>query len=220
MEESILDIIFIAGSFFVLWILYGIYRNTIGSPYARLKKKQDKSSMKELVYKLKSTDKGIVVASLDDIQIKQHRYRYETFDDKNSFLNVDFSINREAIKIDSFFGNSHRYKTTTGYDLKQNRINYIENLELYEVHIPIVYNRERLMAVAVLQMDKDAIAIHLALEKEVEISIERKVYEAEDAMIIYNREVYNCDFSFAFLRNDSKYYNIYFSTYILPDEKD
>lgn len=220
MEENILVVIFMAGGFFILWVLYGIYRNTIGSPYKQLKKKHDKSNIKEVVYTLVSTDRGIVIASLDNIVIKQHRYRYETLDDENSFLNVDFSINREANKIDNYFGNTHRYKTTTGYDLKQNRINYIENLELYEVHIPIVYNCEKLVAIAVLQMDRDALAIHLALEKEVEISIKRKVYEAEDGMIIYSRVLYDCEFYFAFLQSDVKYYNIYFSTYILPNEKE
>lgn len=218
MEEEILVVILILGGFFVLWILYGIYRNTIGSPYEKLKKKQDKSSSKQLVCKLKSTERGAVIASLDDVIIKQHRYRYETLNDDNSFQNVAFFKNKEAINGDNYFDVTRKYGSVTAYDLKQNRINYIESLELYEVHIPIVYKNEKLIAVAVLQMDKDAIAIHLALEKEVNILVVRQVYEAEDKMLIYERIVYECEFSFAFLRNDEKYDSIYFSTYILPAE--
>ncbi|AJH16168.1 hypothetical protein [Myroides profundi] len=169
------------------------------------KKSADKKRIPIKEYTLVSEE--LIIAFLDNAEVRQHRYHYDSAKDKDAFLNKDFrySLAEQRAGIDNIW---FQKKHTTEYDLKQNRINYIESLELNEVRIPLLFDGKEMQAVAAMDIDRSTLEIHLFNEKEVKVLAQK--YEAKSGEVKYD-----CIFGFDFLLSDSKYGEMYYTTYML-----
>ncbi|WP_010257162.1 hypothetical protein [Myroides injenensis] len=215
MEDYLFFVIWVASGIFLVWVLHGIYQNTAAS-YFR-KRKSAKSyfdndiNTKYSLYKIK---KFALTISLDNITIKQHRYRYDIEEDT---LALDY-INPHYNDADDLIRHSRRKFGSDAYFKYQNRIDYIESLTLNEVLIPIKFDNKDLLATVILEMDRDNLAIYLALEKEVEVYLTKYIYH-KDGMTDTKYdcdtiEEYECKFDFKFLKEVFEQKPIYYSAYI------
>ncbi|WP_232234330.1 MULTISPECIES: hypothetical protein [Myroides] len=169
------------------------------------KKNADKKRIPIKEYTLVSEE--LITVSLNNAEVSQHRYHYDSTKDKIAFLNKDFrySLAEQRAGIDNIW---FQKKHTTEYDLKQNRINYIESLELNEVRIPLLFDGKEMQAVAAMDIDRSTLEIHLFNEKEVKVLAQK--YETKSGEVKYD-----CVFGFDFLLSDSKYGEMYYTTYML-----
>ncbi|MCC9041529.1 hypothetical protein LNQ81_02205 [Myroides sp. M-43] len=184
------------------WIIFIVL--LVGA-YLLYKKNTDRKCKSVKQFKLVSEE--LLTVSLEHSEVRQHRYHYDGVRDNTAFLNKDFrySLSEKRAGIDSVWIQN---KITTSYDLIQNRINYIESLELYEVRIPVFFDGKEMKAVSAMEIDRSTLKIHLFNEKDVKILVQK--YETKQGEVKYD-----CIFGFDFLLSDEKYKSMYISTYML-----
>lgn len=184
------------------WIIFVVL---IVGAYLLYKKNANRKRKPIKQFKLVSEE--LLTISLEHTEVRQHRYHYDGVRDNTAFLNKDFrySLSEERAGLDSIWIQN---KVTTSYDLTQNRINYIESLELYEVRIPILFDGKEMQAVAAMEIDRSTLEIHLYNEKSVKILAQK--YETKEGEVKYD-----CIFGFDFLLSDGKYKSMYINTYML-----
>lgn len=207
MEDYLLFAIWLGCGIFLIWVLCGIYKNTSGSYFRKKSYAKGKvKNQRDRIFSLYKVKEYSMIIDLNDIVIKQHRYRYDMEGDT---LALDYIAPSDEL------GDLMRYSTSKyssdDYSKYQNRIDYIESLRLNEILIPVLCDNTHLLATVVMEMDRDNLAIYLALEKEVAVSITKYIYQNE---IKEERNEYECKFDFKFLKEVFEKKPIYYSSYI------
>lgn len=215
MEKIVGGILLIASVIILLWIVFIILKNVFGfsSINKKVQKhaKQNNPSHRSIVkydYRLSDKKEALIVLDLNSAEIKRYKFVRQSMLEEESRGGFDMNSSIESLAF-GLIKSSYR-----NFENEETLWTRYGNAELYEVCIPIHFEQYNLLFSVVFEMDRDALAIHLALEKQLEVIVTFKQYVLKEDIVIKASTTdsvthfseFDISYKFGF-QSDSKYSN-------------
>ncbi|WP_121967180.1 hypothetical protein [Myroides sp. N17-2] len=215
MEKIVGGILLVVSVGISLWIIFIILKNTFGFSSIPKKvethKQQSNPSYNSIVeynYRLDEKREVLVTLDLDDAEIKRYRFVRQSMLEEESRGGYDMNNSIESLAYGIL--NSRRQN----YDKENTLWTRYGNAELYEVQIPLKFEDYDLLFSSIIEMNKDNLAIHLALEKYLKVIVVFKQFVLKDTIDLKGDNTekvtsfveFDVEYNFEF-QSDSKYSN-------------
>lgn len=215
MEKIVGVILLIASVVISLWIVFVILKKMFGFSSIPKKieehNKQCNPSLELIVksnFRIDDKREALITLELDSAEIKKYRFIRQSMLEEESRGGFDMNSSIESLAF-GLIKSSYR-----NFENEETLWTRYGNAELYEVCIPINFEQYSLLFNVVFEMDRDALAIHLALEKQLEVIVTFKQYVLKEDIVIKAGTTDNVthfsefDISYKFgFQSDSKYSN-------------
>lgn len=213
MEKIVGGVFLFVGVVFLLWIVFIVLKNLFGFSSIRKKvekqQKQSKSSMHSIIesnFRLEETREALIILDLDKAEIKTYRFVRQSMLEEESRDGYDLNNSMEFLAFTLF---TSKYRN---YDKEETLWSRYGNAELYEVRVPFEFEDYSMVFSSIVEMNKDTLAIHLALEKTMKAILTCRTFQLREGVIENIKEdsitcftEFDVSYRFAF-QSDVKYY--------------
>jgi len=213
MEKIVGGILLLVGVIISLWIVFIVLKNLFGFSSVRKNvekhQKQSKPSRQSIVesnFRLEETREALITLDLNKAEIKPYRFVRQSMLEEES--RDGFDLNNPIEQIAFGLINS-KYRN---YEKEETLWSRYGNAELYEVRIPFQFEDYDMVFSSIVEMDKDTLAIHLALEKTIKVILRCRMFQLREELNTKTEEEsitsfteFDVFYQFGF-QSDIKYY--------------